>query len=713
MNIASNGTTSGTMTIKTTNNNTVESTAGDILVNSKGTDKSVSLVANSTAGTSAVNIYANGTVGTGTVTIAANSATSVMNIASNGTTSGTMTIKTTHNNTVESASGDILVNTKTAGKSVSLVANTASGSGTSVVNIYANSSTGASTVNIAANSTAAGTVNIAANSTADGTIALTGATINANGTATTVWGNTTLNLKSQSGDINILNSSATSKTITIETNSANGIINIKGGTTTLTGTVKVPNNTTTSDDYAASTKWVNDTYAPKTGSTIYAPKASPTFSGTVALWTSAGDAATANTVLTTDSSTNIATTQWVKNQNYSTSSFSTSSPTFTGTTTVSDITVSGQVSCGVFYTNPGVMTEDNTATVSYTRTSYSDNAGQYVTLLYCTITTTPYYSNTITIIIPSVNVVITKNTDSTIITDSFTLSMYIKKNGGSTAFKSSADILTGLNTITTSSTSHTFTYPAATAYTFTPTRENATNSYQVYLGLSYSRAQLAGTQIQSMVYNFTQMTTTETLITSTTSNGSISLGNCTISGKLSVSGTATFSGTVEVPQNTTTSGNYAASTYWVNDNYAPKTGSTTYAPLASPSITGTAAIANATFSGALKMSTVGNVVAYNGLAGWCINSSLSNSIATIGTIEPIICSTKRPLITNNDDRWLILPGFQVVAYVDADYGGTSATYGSYSNTTITQVKPATINTLGSYKVFFLSDSNEITISEIS
>jgi hypothetical protein len=84
--------------------------------------------------------------------------------------------------------------------------------------------------------------------------------------------------------------------------------------------------------------------------------------------------------------------------------------------------------------------------------------------------------------------------------------------------------------------------------------------------------------------------------------------------------------------------------------------------------------------------------------------------------HPILCSTARTVV-NVDDVIVVYPGYKIVMYVDANYTGTSGVCNNYLGTTpqsyLTSSVLGSANSCDSVKVFYLSDSNEVTIQYIS
>ena len=114
-----------------------------------------------------------------------------------------------------------------------------------------------------------------------------------------------------------------------------------------------------------------------------------------------------------------------------------------------------------------------------------------------------------------------------------------------------------------------------------------------------------------------------------------------------------------------------------------------------------------TSNGAIYM----NKVFYPGMVcGWYNNSGNTHD----GYMYYITCS--RILIDpyDIDDYWYVLPGFKFVLYDGGRYTGTvMATIDNYSGTSVLRGRPSTFNRTASVAVYFMYDSNFISISGLS
>lgn len=80
---------------------------------------------------------------------------------------------------------------------------------------------------------------------------------------------------------------------------------------------------------------------------------------------------------------------------------------------------------------------------------------------------------------------------------------------------------------------------------------------------------------------------------------------------------------------------------------------------------------------------------------------------------PITCSQYHLRSPDSDDLWVIHPGYKITIYANDGYGGTATHVINYTGTTPFNFEPTTRNSANSVKVFYLSDSNEITNGLVS
>lgn len=80
------------------------------------------------------------------------------------------------------------------------------------------------------------------------------------------------------------------------------------------------------------------------------------------------------------------------------------------------------------------------------------------------------------------------------------------------------------------------------------------------------------------------------------------------------------------------------------------------------------------------------------------------------TYSPILCSQYSMNATA--EALVTFPGYKIVLYQNTNYTGTSVPYDNFSGTT-TICSTLTPNFYSSCKVYYRSDSNEVTIANIS
>jgi hypothetical protein len=79
---------------------------------------------------------------------------------------------------------------------------------------------------------------------------------------------------------------------------------------------------------------------------------------------------------------------------------------------------------------------------------------------------------------------------------------------------------------------------------------------------------------------------------------------------------------------------------------------------------------------------------------------------------PILSSIAR-LQGDVADLFIVYPRYKFVVYSDANYGRTTTTFNNYTGTTPQVAAIPSTNTADSIKVFYMNDSNEITLLNIS
>jgi hypothetical protein len=93
------------------------------------------------------------------------------------------------------------------------------------------------------------------------------------------------------------------------------------------------------------------------------------------------------------------------------------------------------------------------------------------------------------------------------------------------------------------------------------------------------------------------------------------------------------------------------------------------------------------------------------------------AIAGKFSYTPILGSLKYIHFDDADDAWFLEPGYKIVLYQDQNYLGASFTMGDYTETepmfkTSVELIGAN-NTISSYKLYYLSDTNEIKYAYMS
>ena len=179
-------------------------------------------------------------------------------------------------------------------------------------------------------------------------------------------------------------------------------------------------------------------------------------------------------------------------------------------------------------------------------------------------------------------------------------------------------------------------------------------------------------QTLSGVYNATQITATNVTATGTLAVAGTSTlsSNANVAGNLAVTGTSGFTGAV-------TTGALQSSTLTT-------TGNTT--------VGGTLAVTG-TVTNSSDLTVKGNLISkgnsfLNSVPGaWMINTG-GGSFPIFGSIKSLNTTYDQ---SNNDDWWIVVPGYKLVIYDSENYTGSSGTVDNTSGTTTVVKSSSSIN----------------------
>lgn len=381
-----------------------------------------------------------------------------------------------------------------------------------------------------------------------------------------------------------------------------------------------------------------------------------------------------------------------------------------GTLSTSGYVITNNLKFTNFYNSSSIQNFENTFdSVSQTKTNLTSNVG-----IAFTAATNANFNKKVIVNVPinvyCINGTLNTNGSSMMsIVESLTnVSCVVKKNNvtfasPSVSLTNSLPISKTYNVIASTSTT-TFSYEqffTNSSISFVPSFENAMNSYTVEFTLTYSRtityanapgvsASQSSTQNYYLNSNITTNTNSNTIIFSADgSNYNKSYSSLFEYSSISY---PSISGGIQ------TNDLICKNLYTQTNIYTNNIISTT-----------------ATINNINNTTTIETIKSPNyPIVSLFIGAYMLNGSRNAGyEWHPISCSQYHLRNPDNDDVWVVYPGYKIVIYANDGYGGSSYTINNYSGSSPSYVESSSANNANSVKLYYLNDSNEITNGLVS